>query len=308
MNSIVDVTALNALGLGWQESGQSVLSGKLLELEARVDQSFVALARAWNALEYRFPTFISAVELQKLDYFRSFPHLVSFPVSLDPEEANLEHFAREPLGPGGEVQLTKTRPVREVLTPAACYHIYIHEQSRSFDRPRYYTTRNTCFRREQYYEPLRRQWGFNMREIVCVGTLDEVKSFLTACSAQVDTLLSAVGLEVAWTAATDPFFQPSKNAKYIAQRVNPTKTEAIFGGDLAIASVNLHQDHFGHTFGLSRQGAPSFSGCVAFGIERWLHAVVAQHGLDANRWPSFPASFPKGARTASAPVALAGDA
>jgi seryl-tRNA synthetase len=292
----IDPASLASLGLRWQPSGQSVLSGRLLELADPIDQSFVALARTWSAVEHRFPTFVSAAELQKLDYFRSFPHLVTFPVCLDAAEENLERFGKDPVTDDGAVRLTATRAVRDVLTPAACYHIYIHEQNQSFDRARYYTTKNTCFRREQYYEALRRQWGFTMREIVCVGSLDEVKAFLGACREQVEGLLEAVGLPVEWTVATDPFFQPSKNAKYIAQRVNPTKTEAVFRGDLAIASVNLHQDHFGHTFGITRGGTPSFSGCVAFGLERWLHAVVAQHGVDAARWPSFPLSFARGAR------------
>lgn len=286
-----DMAAWRSIGLSWQDSGQSVLSGSLLALAERLDRCFAAMARSWGASDHRFPTFISAAELHRLDYFRSFPHLVTFPVCLDADEANLERFARAPVTGAGELQLTATRPVREVLTPAACYHIYIHEQGRSLDRAHYYTTRNTCFRREQYHAPLRRQWGFTMREIVCVGALDEVKQFLADCRGQVEVLLAAAGLPVEWVAATDPFFQPSKSARYIAQRVNPTKTEAVFGGELAIASVNLHQDHFGHTFEISRRGTASFSGCVAFGIERWLYAIVATHGFDAARWPSFPSGF-----------------
>lgn len=285
MTQISDSAAWQSIGLGWQPSGQAVLSGALLELADRLDRCFVAMAGAWGAREFRFPAFVSAAELHRLDYFRSFPHLVTFPVCLDPDEPNLERFTGEPVT-GGAVALTAIEPVREVLTPAACYHIYIHEQGRVFERAQHYTTRNTCFRRERYYAPLRRQWGFTMREIVCVGTLDEVKQFLATCRGQVEALLAATGVPVAWTAATDPFFQPARSAQYLAQRVNPTKTEAVFGDDLAIASVNLHQDHFGHTFDLSRGGAPSFSGCVAFGIERWLHAIVATHGFNPARWPS----------------------
>lgn len=299
MTRPADMTEWESIGLGWQDSGQSVLSGPLLALADRLDRSFVAMAQSWNAREYRFPTFVSAAQLQRLDYFRSFPHLVTFPVHLDPDEANLERFARAPLNDRGEVELAATRPVREVLTPAACYHIYIHEQDRTLDRAQYYTTRNTCFRREEYYAPLRRQWGFSMREIVCMGTLDEVKEFLATCRAQVDGLLAAAGLAIEWTVATDPFFQPWKNAKYVAQRINPTKTEAVFGGDLAIASVNLHQDHFGHTFAIARRGAPSFSGCVAFGVERWLHAIIAAHGFDAARWPSFLMEFARAPQAAA---------
>jgi seryl-tRNA synthetase len=287
-----DLSTLEAVGLRWHTNGQASLSGAVLDLAGRIDRSFVALAEAWGAHEQQFPVLISASELDKLDYFRSFPHLISFPVSLDPDDANLERFTQgRVVNERGEVELAETAPVREVLTPAACYHIYIHEQGRSLPGPRYYTTRNSCFRRERYYEPLRRQWGFSMREIVCAGTIDEVRAFLGGCRHHVEGLLRAVGLPVDWATATDPFFQPLKNGKYIAQRINPTKTEAVYGGDLAIASVNLHQDHFGRAFAIERDGAPAFTGCVAFGLERWLWAVIAEHGDQPARWPDFPLHF-----------------
>lgn len=288
MSSWFDTETLERLGLRWSDSGHSVLFGELLGLSERVDRSLLALATAWSARVYHFPTFIAAHELQRLDYFRSFPHLVSFPVSLDQEEKNLESFVKgEVFTHEGGLQLTKTRPVREALTPAACYHLYIHEQGSSLTGARYYTTRNTCFRREAYYEPLRRQWSFSMREIVCMGSREEVTSFLTACRSQVEALLATVGLPVVWSHAQDPFFQPSTNPKYLSQRIHPTKTEAVFGGDLAIASINLHQDHFGATFAIERDTRAAYTGCVAFGIERWLYAVLLQHGISPRDWPAF---------------------
>src|SRR6186713_497415 len=77
----------------WHKSGQSVLTGSLLDLYRRIDNMFVAWAGDCQAAEYFFPTFISAHELAKLDYFRSFPQLVTFPTVLDSSEANLNRFA-----------------------------------------------------------------------------------------------------------------------------------------------------------------------------------------------------------------------
>jgi len=287
MSNLIELNALRPLGLCWQTFGQSVLSGPLLELIQRVDRSILELAKEWSATDVQFPTLISAHELGRLDYFRSFPHLATFATYLDPQESNLTRFTSgEVLDGAGALQLTQTAPVREVLTPAACYHLYIHEQGSTLGRASYYTTRNTCFRRETHYEALRRQWGFSMREIVCMGTLDEVKAFLTRGREQVNGLLAQAGLPVEWTTATDPFFRPSASAKYLAQRLNPTKLEAVFGGDLAIASVNLHQDHFGSTYGIERAGEAAYSGCIAFGLERWLYAILTQHGLSPCAWPA----------------------
>jgi hypothetical protein len=67
--------------------------------------------------------------------------------------------------------------------------------------------------------------------------------------------------------------------------VQPTKHEATYGGDLAIASLNLHHDHFGTAFGITRDGGPAHSACLAFGIERWLFAITQRHGTDPQSWP-----------------------
>ncbi len=129
-----------------------------------------------------------------------------------------------------------------------------------------------------------------MREIVCIGSRAEVVDFLTRTRDAVDALCRALELPVDWAVATDPFFQPTRNAKYLAQRVQPTKHEALFGGDLAIASVNLHEDHFGEAFGIRRAGRPAVTGCVAFGIERWLYALTDRHGPDPAGWPDVAAA------------------
>ena len=178
-------------GLAWNDNGQSVMSGCVLELFQSLDRAFLSLAAAWGATEYRFPTFVSARQLHRLDYFRSFPHLATFPVCLDDEDANLGDFVDGPvIDDHGHLKLTRQRPIEDVLTPAACYHLYIHLQDTESSGCRYLTTRNTCFRREEYYRPLERQWSFSMREIVAIGTLDEVGNFLQSTQAMVNRLLA----------------------------------------------------------------------------------------------------------------------
>jgi hypothetical protein len=86
-------------------------------------------------------------------------------------------------------------------------------------------------------------------------------------------------------AASDPFFDPSRNPKFLAQRLDPVKTEMIFGDGLAIGSINFHRNYFGEAFGIARGGEAAFSGCVAFGLERWLYAFLSRFGPDVRRWP-----------------------
>lgn len=274
-------------GCRWLENGQSALSGQLLEIDRRLDRLFLSWAMDCDATEYLFPILIPARELARINYFRSFPHLVTFPVTLDPDEENLKRFTEgEPPDSNGEIHLTTSSPIRDVLTSAACYHFYTQFQGEILDKPRYVTTRATCFRKESHYLPLERQWSFSMREIVCIGTSDEVKEFLAKYHDKIDHFFSRIQLLIEWKDATDPFFNPQRNPKYILQKLDPVKTEMIFQGRLAIGSINFHRNYFGEAFQIHREGKEAFSGCVAFGIERWIFAFLTQFGLKEANWPN----------------------
>jgi hypothetical protein len=250
-------------GYRWMDNGQSVFSGPMRALYAALDAMFVRWAQDCGAEDYLFPTFLPASELAKLDYFRSFPHLATFACSLDPAKENLTAFSK-----GAGIDAAGLDMVGATL-----------------EAPRFVTTRATCFRREEYYAPMQRQWSFGMREIVCVGTGDEVKSFLDRYQTKVNGYFEAIGLPVAWKPATDPFFNAAANPKFLAQKIDPVKTEMVYETGLAIGSVNFHRNFFGETFKIGRAGQHAFSGCVAFGVERWMFAILNHFGTDPSRWP-----------------------
>ena len=51
------------------------------------------------------------------------------------------------------------------------------------------------------------------------------------------------------------------------------KREWVIPGGTAIASLNCHQRFFADRFEIRRDGEMAFSGCLAFGLERWLLAL-----------------------------------
>jgi hypothetical protein len=261
----------------WHHGGQVSLSGPLLTLYAEADQAFAALATHWNAAPERHPVSVPVDVLARSGYLRSFPHQVNF------------------VAPDGAAE--------QVLTPAACYHLYPAHEGETLTGPLYLTTVNTCFRREKEYIPLRRQWSFTMREVVCIGTPDEVTNFLDRAQELAGVLCELAGIPVTWEHATDPFYRRD-DPGFLLQKITQVKQEATYSnpqrGDLAIASVNKHYDHFGETFNITRatphagtphagDGEPAHSGCLAFGIERWLAAITEHHGDDPANWPDLPA-------------------
>ncbi len=281
-----EVDARYAGALAASEHGQVGYSGYLLALSRRLDALFTSWAEQWEAVEWAFPPFISLAELGRIDYLTAFPHLAMFPVALAKDEAQLAAFAQSHHGGPGRAVLPETQPVQQILTPAACYHVYIRYQGQEYDAPQFITTRNTCFRSEVEFTPLERQSGFSMREIVCIGSEEEVQGFLETQQARLAALARGLELRTDFQGATDPFFQPARNPKALVQRLAPSKTELVFDGRLAVGSLNFHRNYFGEAYGLTRGGKPLFSGCVAFGIERWMAMVLAQFGHDSRDWPA----------------------
>ena len=275
-----------AAGVGHRDRGQTVLSGDLLDLDRRLDAIFTGWAQRWGAVEYRFPACVEARHLERLDYFQSFPHLATFPVTLDRDQDNIREFAGgHACSPQGAVKLPKLSPTEHVLTPAACYHVYIELEGETLNAPRYITTRATCFRNEEQYTPLERQWNFSMRELVCLGSAAEVEDFLARSTYVINHFAASIRLPLGWVDATDPFFSPASNPKYLFQKLEPVKRELVFGAGLAIASTNFHRDYFGESFAITRDGEHAYSGCVAFGMERWLSAFLGAYGASPEQWP-----------------------
>lgn len=280
----------NVAGCSYRAHGETDLSGAPLALFRRIDGMLLRWAARWNAEDHSVPSFLSAETLARVGYLRSFPHLATFPVALDPCEEGLRSFAHGDAGAAGEVRLPATAPVREVLTPAACYHLYPLLEDRALEGPVFWTTNARCYRREAWYRPLERQWCFSMREIVCVGSETEVQAFLDAFRNRLERLFDELDLGVGFEAATDPFFEPERSPGYVMQKAAVLKTEMVFGsaerhGDgLAIGSLNSHRDHFGRVFKITRDGETASSGCVAFGLERWLYAFLQRFGAEGP-WP-----------------------
>lgn len=265
--------------------GTCMVSGPALNWLNALDRTITAAAIGHGCVEHCFPPVLPARDLARIDYFSSFPHLVTVPVTYPADEAALRRVADgEEVDDAGALRLREHAPVRHALSPAACYPVYPLLSAAELDSRRLVTTRATCFRRESAFVPLRRQWTFNMREIVCVGTESEVEALLQWGAALVDELTGRLGLDRVWQDASDPFFQPAQNGRALLQLLAPVKQEAVVD-ELPIASVNKHHDHFGAAFGVSRGGETAGSGCVAFGLERWLGVVAGVWGTDPRNWP-----------------------
>ena len=108
--------------------------------------------------------------LAKCDYFRSFPHNVTFACHLHEDPARVEDFrARHATREDLDDQVFADMDIPEAcLSPAVCYHTYHMNQGRTLPPDgAVYGACGRCFRYESSnLSDLRRLWDFTMREII----------------------------------------------------------------------------------------------------------------------------------------------
>jgi hypothetical protein len=130
-----------------------------------------------------------------------------------------------------------------------------------------------------------------MREVVFVGDEDGVAAARDALAEASLRLARGLGLDAQLQEASDPFFVGAGRGKRLLQRLMRLKLELVCtaaGGELPIASFNLHQDFFGTRLGIRFRGNAAWTGCAAWGIERWRLALAEQTGGE----PVLPSSGP----------------
>jgi seryl-tRNA synthetase len=238
-----------------------------------------------------FPPVVPREQLETSGYLGSFPHLAGTVFAFEGDEKQAA--AQHDLASRHEDWSGYQTMSEMVLTPAACYPLYPAIAARG-PLPEGGLTLDTgdayVFRREPSNDPARMQI-FHMREIVRIADAETVVEWRIGWRERAEELLRGLGLELELDIANDPFFGRVGRLLAAQQREQELKWELLapVAGDAptAIASSNYHQDHMGHTYGITTaDGGPAHTGCMAFGEERVTLALLAAHGLDVDAWPA----------------------
>lgn len=259
-------------------SGLATLGPEMVRLRDLLEARFLTWADDVSAEVKLYPSLLRVEDLDLLDYFRNFPHLALVASRIRPEDLADGYATRKDTL--AEVPSRHLTAGGFVLPSAACFNVFLSLRGAVLDEARKITTVATCFRNENHYDELQRLWSFTMREIVCVGSADAVKEHLTAFKARLGGFAEAIDLPIEFEFATDPFF--SKNdPRLMMQKLFPQKEELVYRDGTAIGSLNFHRNFFGERCDIRLAGGEhAFTGCVAFGLERWLHALLDRHAGD----------------------------
>jgi len=281
------ISTLRERGELWETArGLIGVRGTARELMEAISAGLAELAREETADEWDVPAGIALETLERAGYFESFPQWLTVASHLTDDPSVLERIASS-ASPAAEARRAIEQP-GAALSPAVCYHTYEALAGRCLASPTLMTAEGVCWRHEgDRLTPLERGWAFRMREIVCIGTDADVEEFRQRWMVNASAFAESLGLTAEILTASDPFFAPTARGKAALQRIKSLKHELVVhfpppgGRPMAIASFNNHEHFFGDAFGISLEsGETAASGCVAFGLERWLLAVLLASAVD----------------------------
>lgn len=261
------------------------------------ERRLIEVARALGASEYRFPALIPVEYMEKVKYFTNFPHSLTFATHLRENLSEIERFSATAQTSDSKILADASfyAPVPAMLSPTVCHHLYLSLADTKLPAGGVVATAcGHCFRYEaRNMMSLERLWNFTMREVIFVGSEEQVRLRLAEAQTHVRKILAEFELSHKLMTATDPFFigtfrdqvayQAAFELKYEIRAALPFKKDT-----LAIGSYNRHGDFFGRTLNiLLEDGTPAHTGCLGIGFERMAYAFISQYSADVSKWPTF---------------------
>jgi seryl-tRNA synthetase len=265
------------------------LKSEALDLFKYFDSIFRDFALELNAIEKSYPTLLPVDAYRKTGYLKTSPQYSIFCCTPKEDIEYLEQINKH--SSEGKLLECFNQP-GYALSPAACFHSYMELERSTIESPCVFTFHQNVFRHEGRFNwnDFGRLKDYHVREIVFFGDMEYVTDGREKIAAKTKNLIQKMDLNGRLCIAFDPFIVPSMQKFKKIQIQEQSKYElqlAYFDNQyLAVSSFNLHGTAFTEPFNISVNGClKPVTGCVGFGIERWVLAFLSQYGIDPNQWP-----------------------
>lgn len=275
--------------------GHVILRGPAARLMNLID------ARAQNAFGGQFgaeieiyPSTIRCETLDRCNHFTSFPEHMDFVAHLKQDLDVLNAFSNGCRDNKWSPALHDANMAEcdLAVSPSCCYHCYEGMEGWELDAPRCITAVLACHRYEgANHTTMTRLRAFTMREVVFIGQ----PRFVIECRGRAEEMIIQWAkdweLACSFETANDMFFTKDYSVKASFQRQQQAKKELLLRipsekKSISVFSSNFHAMSFGKAFNISIAGKPVTTGCIAWGLERWVYAIFSQFGFEVEKWPA----------------------
>jgi len=270
-----------------------VFRGEMFQVLEGLDRMLLGHAREVAAEPQSYPATVHARTLMQSGYLKAFPQHAFFVAPAARSATSLHEIGA--CTETSDLDRARGAPLfgshDQVLAPTVCYHCFEAMQGRELESSRCFTAVNHCHRSEVLAEgALDRLECFRMREVIGFGDEAFVNGLLDACLERTREVLTRWGIAHHGITATDPFFAGAAGSKLFFQSTFALKRELrvridFDGRWLSVASFNNHQQSLTRAFQIRGANFPLSSGCVGWGYERIVYALMSQLGTDVSAWP-----------------------
>ncbi|BDC36579.1 serine--tRNA ligase [Candidatus Methanoliparum sp. LAM-1] len=248
--------------------------------------------------EALFPKLIPLEIMKKMRYLEGLPEGMYY-VSSPKRDPNIYERFKKELAIRDEIPIEILKEGLKdpsyVLAPAQCepfYQIFSHEMVDLDELPiKMFDRSGFTYRWEGgATKGLDRVNEFQRIEMVFLGTLDQVKEIADDCLKAYMDVMDLMGLNWHVEVGDDPFYleglrEEKRDIEYPEIPKFEVRVETVGGRTVSIGSVNLHGTHFVTGFSI-RSPKPIWTGCIGFGISRWVAVFLSHYGFDIEKWPS----------------------
>lgn len=276
--------------------GHVILRGLAAKLATvihhRIDRVFVSAFQSELEL---YPTTILCSTLDRINHFTSFPEHVNFVAHLRRDLDVINAYSAECKTKGWSPAHHEGRMAEHdfAISPSCCYHCYEGMEGWLLRSPGRSTTMSVaCHRYEgANHRTLSRLRAFTQRDVVWVGQPDYVMASRARAEALIIEWAKEWELSCSLETANDMFFTDDYAIKASFQRQQQAKRELrvhipFENQTISCFSSNFHSTSFGKAFNIKVDGRLASSGCIGWGIERWVYAIFSQFGFDPAAWPA----------------------
>jgi hypothetical protein len=216
-----------------------------------LDRCFLGWSAPLGAEQRRYGPVLPAAALERLGYFEEYPD--------------------EAVAAGGALDDAL------VLTPAACYDVYLSFRDRQLTGNHAVTVDAQIFRNPSSAHPEPLPWSYTQRKFVFVGESGFVRDGLETTMTLLTNFAAAIGLPM--TRQSAPASAGERRGAQLAKQLFAADQYFIAPPGLSVAQSNNHRTHYASRLNIRlADGGHAFAGCLGLLHDLWAAALIHRYG------------------------------